>query len=510
MIPIFLAALTSQTPSLTIDCQKTPIPRSDLYRFSVGSDRAKIFLRNEHQRDLSTLAKSVEFRYLRCHGIFNEEMDIIQRDEAGKITYNWKNVDAFIEQLRRVKIKPFVELGFIPEAIASGKKTIFYWKGNVTPPAQQKDWGDLVAAFAKHCITKYGLAEVRSWYFEVWNEPNLDGFWTGGQDGYFELYKTSAFALKAVDTKLRVGGPSTAGMGWIPEFLDYCAKNSVPVDFVSSHSYGTTEGFLDEKGRSHTTLSPNPNSLHGEFVAARANIKKSKFPNLPLFITEWGPSYSPRDPIHDSYICAPYILEKIRLNEGVVDGLSYWAFSDQFEEPGPPGRPFHGGFGLMNVDGLKKPAFHAYDFLGQLGPKEIKTDYSRAIVTPSRSGYIVLVWDYTAQKQDAPDDPFYHRDLPATPLPELVIRLTHAKPGTYKVTRQGVGYKRADLYGAYLDAGKPVDNKANLNSTNLKKLTEASTVKAESLPNLVVDAEGNGELRVPMRTNDVWLIKISG
>jgi xylan 1,4-beta-xylosidase len=174
-----------------------------------------IFLRDEHQRDLKVLQAVDRFRYLRCHGIFNEEMRIVTRSADGSLQYDWTNVDRFIDQLAAVKLRPFVECGFMPTALASGEKTIFWWKGNVTPPKSQQEWGAFIRAFANHEISKRGLQEVRQWYFEVWNEPNLDGFWTGGQSGYFELYTTTARALKKVDDHLRVGGPATVhhGMG---------------------------------------------------------------------------------------------------------------------------------------------------------------------------------------------------------------------------------------------------------------------------------------------------------
>jgi xylan 1,4-beta-xylosidase len=494
--------------TVTVDLNAATVRRSQLPTFSVGSDRAKIFLRPEHQRDLEDLQSAIGFRYLRCHGIFNEEMKIVSRRSDGSLAFDWSNVDRFLDQLKRAKLRPFVELGFMPEPMASGSQTIFWWNGNVTPPKSQAEWAGLLRAFAEHEIARCGATEVRKWYFEVWNEPNLDGFWTGGQAGYFELYAAGARALKSVDSKLRVGGPSTAGMGWIPEFLAFCRDQKVPVDFVSSHSYGSTEGFLDEHGHTRTVLDTSPGSLTGEFKAARKAIDESAFPKLPLFISEWGPSYSPRDPMHDSYICAPFILEKLRNNEGVVDGMSYWAFSDQFEEPGPPNTPFHGGFGLMNVDGLHKPAFLAYRLLAQLRGREIATGNRRLIACLDRDRLSLLLWDYTPPKQDEPDDPFFHRDLKPDSLPHAVLTLKGLRPGTYAVTRVGIGYRRNDLYGEYLALGKPQGNGSHLPESVLAKLRDATKARPESLPDLSVGDDGQAIIRLPMRTNDVWFVTV--
>lgn len=505
----FAMSTTANSQTVNVDLQRKTVKRSQMPSFSVGSDRAMIFLRDEHQRDLKTLQLASKFRYLRCHGIFNEEMKIVTRQADGSLSYDWTNVDRFIDQLKEVKLRPFVECGFMPQALASGTKTIFWWQGNVTPPKSQTEWAGFIEAFARHEIAHRGLSEVRQWYFEVWNEPNLDGFWTGGQDGYMELYATTAKALKSVDAKLRVGGPSTAGMGWIPELLAYCKDHHVPIDFISSHSYAATQGFLDEHGRGGgTMLVTTPETLIAEFTRAHEDIRHSAFPKLPLFISEWGPSYSPRDPIHDSYVCSPFILDKLRQCQGVVDGMSYWAFTDQFEEPGPPHEPFHGGFGLMNVDGLRKPAFFAYQFLADLFESEVPVDAPRVIVTKKGSNVKALLWDYSPPKADAPNLPFYTHDLPASPRPDAVLSFAGLTPGTYKVSRVGTGWNRNDVYGAYMALGKPSGKGAHLSANVLDKLRAASTGESEAMADVVVDQTGKAEIHLPMRTNEVWLLSL--
>lgn len=494
--------------TVSVDFKGAAHPRSRMGTFSVGSDRALIFLRPEHQRDLMALQKDIGFRYLRCHGLFNEEMKIVSRQPDGSLRFDWTDVDAFIGQLRKAKLKPFFELGFMPEAIASGRQTIFYWKGNVTPPAKMEEWSLLVSEFAKHLIAKYGAREVRNWYFEVWNEPNLDGFWTGGKQKYFELYTASARSLKRVDPNLRVGGPATAGMGWIPELLEYCRTNGVPIDFIASHSYAATQGFLDENGRGGgTILVTTPGTLVDEFTKAKHDIEKSAFPKIPLFITEWGPSYSPRDPIHDSYVCAPFILDKIRRCEGIVDGMSYWAFSDQFEEPGPPNTPFHGGFGLLNVDGLRKPAFFAYSMLSKLYGTEISVDGPGVVATKKGDAMRVLLWDYSPPKADAPNNPFYLRDIKPSNLGTTAVEIRNLPNGTYKVSRWGVGYGRNDVYDAFIQMKDVKAQGAHLPEETLRNL-RASYAPAERLPDVVVQ-DGTAHIRLPMRTNDVWFLDIA-
>ena len=219
---------------------------------------------------------------------------------------------------------------------------------------------------------RYGDAEVRTWYFEVWNEPNLDGFWAGTQQQYFDLYAATARAIKSVSPDYKVGGPATAGCGWVPEFIHFCDTNHAPVDFISTHTYGVESGYLDETGTHGTALSRNPNSILGDVKRVRQEIAESAMPKLELHFTEWSASYTPADPIHDSYHSAAYILDKLKKCGDAAQSMSYWTFTDIFEESGPRWEAFHGGFGLINYEDINKPAFYAYQFLNRLGPTELK------------------------------------------------------------------------------------------------------------------------------------------
>ncbi|MEG8024054.1 cellulase family glycosylhydrolase [Sphingomonas aurantiaca] len=258
-------------------------------------------------------------------------------------------------------------------------QTIFYWKGNTSHPQPEK-WTALVDAFTRHLVDRYGAKEVRSWYFEFWNEPNLAGFWQDGdQAAYFDYYGRTVRTIKAIDPALRVGGPSTAGAAWVPEFLAYAKAQALPVDFVSTHTYGVEGGFLDEKGEGDNKLSRDPDAVVKDVRAVRAQIDAAGRPGLPLFFTEWSTSYNPRDPIHDDYLGAAYILGKLRRTEGIAQGMSYWTFSDLFEEPGPQTKPFEGGFGLMTPQGVRKATWFAYKYLAELGDRELPTGDDQSI-----------------------------------------------------------------------------------------------------------------------------------
>jgi len=505
-------ALPSETLGrrIDLDVKRLKGPLNRAYRFSVGSDRAIIHLRPEHQRDLRFLKQTCGFEYMRFHGLLNEEMQVVKAAPDGQITYDWTNVDRVYDFLvRDLKIRPIVELGFMPEPLASGKQTIFWWKGNVTPPRSYEKWEALIEQLTRHLTQRYGQEEVRKWYFEVWNEPNLDGFWTGGQAGYFKLYEVSARAVKRVDPAYRVGGPATAGYGWIGETLDFCTRNDVPIDFIATHAYGAMEGFLDEQGKGKTMLAPSPESVIDGLPDVLGAVRASKWPKLPVLVTEWGPSYSPRDPVHDSYFCASWILHRLRQLPDGVAAMSYWTFSDQFEEAGIADKPFHGGFGLLTMQGLPKPGYFAYRFLNQLGDTELAcADANVWACRSERGGVQVLLWDYTHPKQDTPNAQYFARDWPAKPTAPVRLAIANLAPGDYTVNVTRVGYRHNDVYTAYLDLGSPAgrrDKPHFLPDDVLDKLRASCAGAPDTQKVSVRDGEPLA-LELPLNENDVYFL----
>ena len=252
-----------------------------------------------------------------------------------------------------------------------------------------------------------------------------------------------------------VGGPSTAGCGWIKETIEFCVRNNVPIDFLSGHDYGATQGFLDEYGNGHTMLAPSERAIIERLGQVLTEIRQSALPHLPFHVTERDAPYSPRDPVHDSYISSAFILQKLKHLENGPASMSYWTFTDQFEEPGPVPSPFHGGFGLLNSQGLPKPAYFSYRFLNQLGDTELACNDPDAWVCRSEKGVQVLLYDYRMPKQDAPNKDYFIRDLPAKPIAPAKVIIHDLPPGEYRLTAVRVGYGNNDVYTAYLDKGRP-------------------------------------------------------
>lgn len=477
-----------------------------MFKQCVGAGRANEGLRADWQQQLAFVKKECDFKYIRMHGLLTDDMAVYTEDGKGNPQYNYMYIDALYDYLLSIGVKPFVELGFMPNALASGKQTIFWWKGNVTPPKDYKKWEDFIRNLTQHFTERYGKDEVKTWYFEVWNEPNLSpGFWTGTQADYFKLYQYSAKAIKSVNADYKVGGPGTAGAAWESEMIDFCVKNNIPIDFISTHSYGVQQGFLDEYGNSGTVLSKDSMAVSGDVLQSRKEIAASAKPNLELHYTEWSSSYTPADPVHDSYHEAAYILDKIKQAGSAVNSMSYWVFTDIFEEPGPRFTPFHGGFGLLTIQGIPKSAFYAYQFMNKLGKTELKNADTRSWATKTDNGVQLLLWNFTNTLPDSVNNQTYYvKDLPSKSKGKVKVSISHVPAGTYTLEIYKVGYRINDAYTQYVDMGKPKQlNKQQVEE--LKKHNDGSPVATETIE--VKESSGFSK-ELDIRENDVFLLNL--
>jgi xylan 1,4-beta-xylosidase len=417
--------------TLKADTHDPGKPLVHFWSTTIGAGRANEALRASWQEQLRMAASVAGFRYVRFHGLFHDDMFVYQ-EQDGKPIYNFQYIDDVFDRLLDAGVRPFVELSFSPADMASVKATTMWWKANGSPPKDYQKWADLVSAFARHCLDRYGRDEVRTWYFEVWNEPDLKAFFAGTRTQYFELYKVTARALKKIDAQLRVGGPATSNFVpdgrfdgeeedhsppielksnvdldslpwhpvWVEQFLDYCHRNQLPVDFVSTHPY-PTDYVVDDKGTGHS-LVRSVDSTRKDLQKVRSIVDRSPYPKAEIHLTEWNSSPWLNDYTHDSLAAATFIVKENVESVGLVDSLSYWTFTDVFEEGGGDPTIFHGGFGLINFQGIVKPAFHAYRFLNCLG-NELLASSSVGVVTRDRkSGRVsALLYNYPATMRTA-------------------------------------------------------------------------------------------------------------
>jgi xylan 1,4-beta-xylosidase len=380
---------------VTIDAKAAGQAFPHFWEHMFGSGRAVLSMRDSYRQDLRAVKQITDVRYVRFHGIFLDELGVYDEDSAGNPIYDFSYVDQIYDGLLQLGVRPFVELSFMPQKLAARDAIQSFWyKPNVSPPRDWSQWDALIHHFAQHLVERYGIEEVSQWYFEVWNEPNID-FWAGNpkQPTYFDLYDHTARAIKQVDSRLRVGGPATAQAAWADAFIRHCADNRVPVDFVSSHVYGN-DSAKDVFGTNEDI--PRDQMVCRAVRKVHDQIKASPLPNLPLIWSEFNASYKNEPEVTDSAYMGPWLANTIRQCDGLVQEMSYWTFSDVFEEQGVVKQPFYGGYGLLAEDGIPKPAFNAFAMLHDLGDQRLPLNSDAALATRNNDGILeVAAWNLT-------------------------------------------------------------------------------------------------------------------
>jgi len=513
----FVSIAADETPSvepaprvrtIAVDVNAVQGPLDTSFKECVGAGRANEGLRADWQDQLREAKRACGFKYIRMHGLLTDDMGVYKEDAQGNPSYNWQYIDRLYDFLLSIDMKPFVELSFMPKDLASDTNTVFWWKGNVTPPKSYDKWADLIRHLVSHFQERYGHDEVKTWYFEVWNEPDLhDMFFTGTEEDYFKLYTVTAEAIKSVSPDYRVGGPATAIGKWDESFLNYCYTNHVPLDFISSHNYGVKSGYVDEAGHLGTVLKSDPDSVVDRMLDERKMIDQSPMPTLPLYFTEWSSSYTPTDFMHDTYQQAAFILSKVKAAYRSVDAMSYWTFTDIFEEMGPRMTPFHGGFGMINYEDLKKPSFYAFKFLNELGPTELADADPASWVCKSPDNSVqALFWNYTpiVPPEGMNDQQFYTNEIPAKPIGRVVLSITNLPAGSYSLEIYQTGYQVNDVFTRYLEMGAP----SQLTPAQVEILREQSNGDPNSVETIQVEAGKPFVRTFPLRQNDVYFVKL--
>jgi len=391
-----LRAQTPQTPGappgaerVEVDARAPAHPLPHFWEAMFGSGRAILSLRESYRNDLRAMKRVADFGYVRFHAILHDEVGVYDEDKHGNPVYNFSYVDQIYDGLLENGVRPFVELGFMPRKLAARPSYhVFWYHPLVAPPKSWTAWDKLIRALAEHLVARYGIDEVSRWYFEVWNEPNID-FWTGipKQSSYFDLYDHTARALKSVSARIRVGGPATAAAHWVPEFLAHAQKNHVAVDFVSSHGYA--DDTVEDLFGSHEPIAMDDRVCRA-IAKVRGEIAAAGAAGLPLMWTEWNvPSYDKLNARDTIYVGAA-LANTIRECDSLVDMMSFWTFSDVFEENGPNREPFNGGFAPIAMGGIRKPGYVAFGLLHLLGRERLANSASDVLVTRREDGTLVV------------------------------------------------------------------------------------------------------------------------
>lgn len=383
-------------------------PFNKHWQFCVGSGHAALALRTDYIRQLGYVADELGIRRVRFHGIFCDDMhtlhsmkDVLGLPGARRFTeQSFRLCGLAYDNVLECGMQPFVELGFMPRMLASKNKNgLFFYKPNISMPKSDAAWAGYIQDFIRFLLRRYGRREVESWFFEVWNEPDLTmAFFHGTQADYFHLYEVTVRAIKGVCPALRVGGPATSGSRWVESFVAHCKARDIPLDFVSTHQYaGDPLGGVEEKGdvAGGVTLrrlagmlgafrgmpggsvlqatrklmgdKSETEDLPDDVFAKNAPIVQKQAGGLPVYYTEWNENATFSAYTNDTRKVAAYDVKASLAVEDAVAGSAIWCFSDIFEELHPFPEEFHGGFGLLSQHGIPKPVFHAIKLLGEVG-----------------------------------------------------------------------------------------------------------------------------------------------
>jgi xylan 1,4-beta-xylosidase len=454
-------------------CSITKSDRTDFQNnalFCIGTGRMNLALRKEYYNQLKKVQEDIHFSHIRGHGLFCDDMAIYQgyeEDGIEKAEYNFTYVDMVFDDYMALGIKPFVELGFMPEKLASGRQTVFYWKGNVTPPADYNRWAELVKATVTHWIDRYGKEEVITWPFEVWNEPNLPGFWKDADmEEYFHLYEVTAMAVKECDSRIRIGGPAICGVDderWLRCFLEFCSKNKVPLDLVTRHAYATD--MPERAGHYDYQNLREPEIFIEELKESRRIIDSfPEYSGMEMHLTEFNTSYTPLNPIHDTNLNAAYIAQLLSVLGDVCASYSYWTFGDVFEETGVSYTPFSGSFGLLTNGMIPKPTYWTFAFYRKLGDEAVARSEHYVITRDDKGGIYGVAWN--------PVDSFTDKEISL----QLKFELDN---GEYSMVTRLVDEDTCNPLRAWINMGSP----ANLKKEQKELLLECAKplVKSERL-----------------------------
>lgn len=483
----------------------SPSPLRHPWRKLITVGRAYDLMRSDLLDHLAWLQREIGYDACRFHAVFHDDMKVVTRAADGSLRFHWHHVDKVYDALLARGLKPFVELNPMPAALASGSSTMFYYKMNITPPKLWSEWAQLIDAFARHLLERYGSAEVRTWNFEVWNEPNLGGFWSGTKEDYYRLYETSARALKAVDAALLIGGPATSKANWIADFIAHCHGRDIPLDFVSTHLYPQDEqvAYPDRKDSPHAV---------GEFFADTVRsvqevVAASPMPKLPIHWSEWNTQAAAsaaqvtwgENVFVDNAFAGTFIVRNCIALDASCDTFGYWVASDVFEEGGIPSAPLSCTYGLLTLHGLPKASANAFRLLRRLegdrlalSPGWTGPHTGAGAVASTVAGHArVLLWNH-AHVEVAPPSPWRE-----------TVRVPWSSKSAPQVIAARVGPSGGSIYEAWLELGRP------------QNLTVAQTafLRARSEPvwSLLPARTGDGyaEVEVTLAAHELLYVEFS-
>ena len=453
--------------------------------------KAKDGLFAEVQKQLERVQKDIGFKYIRFHGIFDDEMMVYNEDEAGNPIFNFGYIDKLFDFFYSIGLKPFVELGFMPSKLAKTNHTVFYRKSIISMPKDMNKWNMLIKKFVEHCIYRYGKEEVAKWYFEVWNEPDIsDVFWYDKEEDYYNLYEDTYQSIKEISKDIKVGGPSivsvtSIGLNWLKRFLDFCNQNDCKPDFISFHSYPheinlNIVDFSFEKEMPIVAISENEEYLAEVINKIKYITKEAGLDHGEIHMTEWNSNAWHRDLCNDTCYKAAYIVKNIVENMDIISSFGYWTITDFIEEFQAPAHTFHGGLGVITNNGIKKAGYYAFCLLSKLGNNMIASG-NGYYITASKKGYQVILYHYCHF-----DKLYSRRDTSNINISDRynVFINTYNKEINLKLIGFKAGLYEIKEYSVNRINGSSYDNWVEMGSVEYLNEEEIHYLNGKSLPSL--------------------------
>ena len=435
--------------------------------------RAYACLRSEVQEQIRQAAKDCSYTHVRFRDIFSDDLYVYYEDSNHEPIYNWQSLDLVFDFLLSLGLTPFPEIGFMPERLAS-KKQYSGWQyhPNVSYPKSLSRWADLLRNFLQHYIERYGLEEVRKWYFDFWTAPDLDfrsSYWNESMEDFFAFYHTSYDVFKEVDPLLLLGTPNFStfrGDPWYRAFFQYCTEHQMRPAYVAAHIYGcelmdsnaTLFGFTNEDSSKFSVT--NPDAAINSMSSLRTMMEEHNFSDLRIIVSDWSLSFMPKELIRDTCYMGPYIAHTYTNTIEDARALCFWSLSDIHEDFFPESTLFRGGPGMMDYHGFKKASYNTFVLLGKLGQTFLSKGSNYLFVKKGDTYQLLLYnladFDYLYSKLDNSAMDATHRYHIYENTDNIVFKIAMDLPkGTYYIKKYEVNRNHGSAYDIWSQMGFP-------------------------------------------------------
>ena len=394
---------------INVDWEDTGTPLRHSWEGLGNVDQMRWMVRRDMQDQLKTAHDELKLRHVRAVGMFDDEMRVVGTDPTRffqenrkKKRINWQVLDYVFDSLLEIGINPMVTTCFMPSELASGTKTTFTTMSNITPPKDYDQWEELVKSCITHYTDRYGREKLINWYYEVWNEPNLSGFWTGGMEEYYKMYKITHNTIKSVNPDFKMGGPSTARAEYIGEFLEFAQKNDCLPDYIIGHCYNNDSAnapLSPFEGPQEDKENKSPNFTTGVVRGVQKLLDEFNYKG-EVHWNEWGLSWHPYAPVRESANEAAFIVKTMKEVSQLGDYFAYWCLSDIYDQVGYNKEAFAGHYGMINLYGLRKPNYFAHQLLTTMGDRQLPVngkglnDSNNSFASKNDSGYQVMIYSF--------------------------------------------------------------------------------------------------------------------